>query len=632
MAMKLSVTATTSGADSFPDACCHRLFERQAARTPDAVAVVRGTRRLSYRELNEYANRVARFLQRQELAREELIGVALRRSPSLLAVLLGIWKAGCAYVPLDPVYPEERLAFMIRDTGMRLLFADADVPAWDAVGDGKGRVLQLDAVADSIARENGGDVEGTVVPRDLAYVMYTSGSTGQPKGAMITHAGLANYLCWAVDAYGVEAGASVPMHSSLSFDLTVTSLYVPLLAGAHVELLDDADGVQALAEALRAGRRGLVKLTPAHLDLLNQELRPLELAGAADVLVIGGENLTAERVANWREHAPQTRLINEYGPTETVVGCCIHEIRAGEAAGGSIPIGRPIANMRLHVLDEQLRPLPPGVAGELCIGGPGVARGYLNRPQLTDERFIPDTFSGEPGARLYRTGDIGRQREDGILEYLGRADDQVKIRSYRVELGEIEQALAGHPEVRICAAVAYDDGPQKDLAVFAVLRRRGGMPASQLFDYLRLRLPAFMLPGRCVVLDALPLNLNGKADRAALRAMAALAPRALAAVAPAQPTPRTPTERKVMESFCEVFPAQNIGIFDNFFDLGGSSMSAVRLMSALRATTGTDVPLRNLYENPTVAGLAETIDALSWSADAAAIPGDAGVERMRISL
>lgn len=612
------------------DEPCHRLFERQAAKTPDATAVVCGRRRLSYGELNEKAECVARYLQRQQVVREELVGVAMRRSPSLLAVLLGIWKAGCAYVPLDPAYPAERLAFMVGDAGMRLLFADVDLPA--AVRDaGRLRVLHPDVAVGTPAEPGAAAPGRTAAPRDLAYVMYTSGSTGAPKGAMITHGGLANYLCWASDAYGLAAGDSVPVHSSLSFDLTVTSLYLPLLVGAQVELLDEADGALALCAALRAGGRGLVKLTPAHLDLLSHELRPEEIAGAARVLVIGGEKLTAERVAAWRKFAPRTRLINEYGPTETVVGCCTHEIRADDPHSGSLPIGRPIAHTRLLVLDEAQRPRPAGVPGELWIGGPGVARGYLNRQELTRARFVPDRFSSDPDARLYRSGDIVRCREDGVFEFLGRVDDQVKIRGYRVEIGEVEQALGTHPDVRFGAVVAYDDADGRQLAAFAVPCRGVAMQAAALLDYLAHSLPAFMLPSRCVVLDAMPLDPNGKADRAALRGMAAAAPRIIAA-APSPAAPRTPTEQLVMECFRSVFPGRDVDLIDNFFDQGGDSMGAVRLMSALRVATGMNLPLRSLYEYPTVAGLAETIDALRWSAEAAAVPPDAATGRVRISI
>ena len=277
------------------------------------------------------------------------------------------------------------------------------------------------------------------------------------------HRGLVNYLWWAMKTYAVEPRSFVTVHSSISFDLTVTSLYTPLLAGATVELLPEDIAAQNLLTALRtSGNRALVKITPAHLELLGQQLSRDEVAGMSQVFVIGGENVLAEgSLQLWRQAAPKTRLINEYGPTETVVGCCVYEVQPQDPQNGSVPIGRPIANTQLYVLDDRLQPVPPGVTGELYIGGAGVARGYLNRPELTAERFLKDPFSGVPDARLYKTGDIARYRTDGTLEYLGRVDDQVKIRGYRVELGEIEAALAAHSNVQFCAVVAREDEPGK---------------------------------------------------------------------------------------------------------------------------------------------------------------------------
>lgn len=617
----------------FPNTCVHRLFERQAAKTPDAVAVVGDGRRLTYRQVNERANQLARHLRRQHPFPEELVGVALARTPLMVVALLGVWKAGCAYVPLDPAYPADRLAFMTRDAGLRLLLSDETSRGpFDGIGTGI-RMLGLDS---------GSPFEGEPVDDlgfgkagDLAYVMYTSGSTGQPKGVMIAHRGLVNYLCWAIDAYRIEAGGSVPVHSSLSFDLTVTSLYAPLLAGAQIELLREEENAQALLAALRARRRALVKITPAHLELLGHELRPEEMADAADVFVIGGENLMAERLAVWRENAPATRLINEYGPTEATVGCCIHEVDAGDAGHGSVPIGRPIAAMRLHVLDSLLRAVPPGTPGELYIGGPGVALGYLNRPELTRERFLPDPFSGEAGVRLYRTGDLARYRADGILEYLGRLDEQVKIRGYRIELGEVEHALAGHPDIRACAALAHEAAGGSELVAFAVARPGVALSGEMLAEFMRLRLPAYAVPSRWMLLDAMPLNPNGKVDKAALKAMADTILASPSEPAVAVPAPRTATEAMVAKVFREIFQ-RDVGMFENFFDIGGHSMTAVRLMAALRAAAGINLPLRNLYERPTIAGLAELLEALLWSRDArggaTAPPGEADAARTQISF
>ena len=331
----------------------------------------------------------------------------------MVVALLGVWKAGGAYVPLDPGYPPERLSFMLEDAQTVLLLTEEDCrPLFAGVG---AKAIYLDTDWARLESESADNTAPSANPSHLAYVMYTSGSTGKPKGAMIVHSGLVNYLTWAVKAYGVEPGLSAPVHSSISFDLTVTSLFVPLMAGGCVELLPEDVGAQnLLAALLREGNRSLVKITPAHLELLNTQITREQAAGITRAFVIGGDNLVAENLRLWRDLTPPTRLINEYGPTETVVGCCVHEVRPQDPRTGSIVIGRPIANTKLYVLDENFQAVGVGVMGELYIGGAGVARGYLNRPELTAERFLADPFSGEPGARLYKTGDLARCRADGI--------------------------------------------------------------------------------------------------------------------------------------------------------------------------------------------------------------------------
>jgi amino acid adenylation domain-containing protein len=579
----------------------HAQFEEQVARDPDALAVVYEEQRLTYRQLNERANQLARVLRRHGIGPDVLAGICLERSPELIVSLLAVWKAGGAYVPIDPAYPAERLAFMVRDAAIKVLLTTSKLRPLFTTGPDVQLCLDLEAAA--LATEPASDLEHTAAPSNLAYVMYTSGSTGQPKGAMILHSGLCNYLTWAAEAYGVKAGGAVPVHSSISFDLTVTSLYPALLKGARVELLPDDVAAQHLVSALK-GRRNwtLVKITPAHLDLLRQQIKPEEASGLTQVFVIGGENLLAETVQLWRDHAPDTRLINEYGPTETVVGCSIYEVRPGDPRTGSIPIGTPIANTQMYVLGPGLKPVPQGEQGEVYIGGAGVARGYLNRDELTKERFLADPFSATPGARMYKSGDLARVRPDGTFEYLGRVDNQVKVRGYRIELGEIEAVLAAHPGVQQCAVLARDETGSKQLVGYVV--SRGERPSPEALQaFVAERLPEYMIPTQLVFLDALPLTQNGKVDRKALPAPSAEGPADASAGAP----PRNDTERAIARIWADLLNVPAVGVDRDFFELGGHSLLAIQALSKVRDQLGVDLPPQTLFDHSTVAALAALI-------------------------
>jgi amino acid adenylation domain-containing protein len=601
----------------FPQVCTHELFELQVDRNPEAIAVVFGKRQLTYRELNEQANKVAHHLRRRGVKPNILVGVCLERSPEMIVALLAVWKAGGAYVPLDPGYPRERLSFMIEDAQPLVLLTENKCLPLLSISDGK--VICLDTDWAMLSQETGDNPAPIATPSNLAYVIYTSGSTGKPKGAMIVHSGLVNYLWWAIRTYAVEPGHAVPVHTSISFDLTVTSLYTTLLAGGKAELLPEDVGAQNLTAALlRGGNRGLVKITPAHLELLGTQIGSEQAAGMASAFVIGGENLLAETLRLWRDHAPSTRLFNEYGPTETVVGCCVHEVRAADPRSGSVSIGRPIANTQLYVLDENMHPVAPGVMGELYIGGFGVGLGYLNRPELTAERFLPDRFSGASGARLYKSGDLARYSSDGTLEYLGRADDQVKIHGYRIELGEIEATLAAEPTVQICAVLAREDEPGNKQLVGYVVSRNDAVPdTDQLRDFLIERLPEYMVPPRFVFLDSLPLTPNGKVDRKAL-------PAPPQAIVGAGGLPQTETEKAVAAIWSELLRMDGIGVEDDFFDLGGQSMTAVGLVARLRDAFDVNIELAVLFERPTIAGLSEAIDVLVLTSHAVASKSSSG--------
>jgi amino acid adenylation domain-containing protein/non-ribosomal peptide synthase protein (TIGR01720 family) len=584
-----------------PEVAAHRLFEAQAAATPDAIALSFEGETMTYRELDESSSRLARHLQALGVGPDVLVGLSLRRSPSLVVGLFGILKAGGAYVPLDPSYPLERLEWMLEDSAVPVVVTEeaiaGELPALSAV------LVCLDTDAETLASYEAGPLEGGAGPGDLAYVIYTSGSTGRPKGAMIEHRGLVNYLLWAKDAYRAASGAGAPVHSSVSFDLTVTGLYLPLLAGKRVDLVPEGDDAAALARALRE-RPGysLVKLTPAHLDVLAAELRGAEARGATGVFVIGGEALSWDKMAFWRESAPGTRLVNEYGPTETVVGCSVYDAAEGPLGLGSVPIGRAIANTRLHVLDGRLSPVPAGVPGELYIGGAGLARGYWSRPELTAERFVADPF--RPGERLYKTGDLARFRPDGELEFLGRLDTQVKVRGYRIELGEIEAALRRHAGVGDVVAIAREDAPgDRRLVAYVVPAADGAPDAAELRAFLAARLPDYMVPSAFVTLASIPLTSNGKVDRRALPA-----PDARAGLAE-RVAPRDAVEEALASIWSEVLGVAELGVNDGFFELGGHSLVATRVLARVRSSLGVDLPFRTMFEAPTIAALAERVRA-----------------------
>jgi len=597
---------------SYPETPVQRMFERQASLTPDAIAAemfgLPGA--YTYAELNLRANQLAQRLRELGVGPEVLVGVCIERSLDLVVAILGVLKAGGAYVPLDPSYPAQRLEFMMLDAGMPVVIGtDAlapcfTVPAGVAIirMDGTASVSESDA---AFARDRRplADARGSVrhddavetTPAHLAYVIYTSGSTGLPKGTLIEHRGLTNYLSWCVEAYRAAEGCGAPVSSAIGFDATITSFFAPLITGGKIVMLPEDRAIESLAECLRANRGfSLIKITPAHLEILSQLLRPEECAGRANAFVIGGEALRGDMLAFWRKHAPETRLINEYGPTETVVGCCVYEVV--DDLTGAVPIGRPIANTELYVLDGNMEPVPPGVVGELYIGGAGVARGYLNRPELTEASFVADPFSGRPGARLFRTGDLVRLvgRSPGSdLCFLGRMDSQVKIRGYRIELGEIENVLARYPGVEEAAA-AVSNGQ-----LAAYFTSRGASPAvGEIRRYLAERLPAYMVPAFLVALDEFPLTPNGKIDRAALPApeVSRAASRFVA--------PREPLELKIAAVWEQVLGIRPVGVKDNFFDLGGHSLLAVRLAALLEKETGQRVPLTTILRGPTVEQLA----------------------------
>ncbi|MER5883790.1 amino acid adenylation domain-containing protein [Streptomyces sp. NPDC001941] len=580
-----------------------QLFAEQVMATPDAPAVLGDDGdTVSYAELDARANRLASYLVGQGIGAESLVGLCLPRGVDAVVSMLAVWKAGAGYLPIDPEYPAERINFMLGDSGAALTLTTEEI--LDDLPAGRNRYVAVDSalVRMQLAAAS---VEAPELHTDrssLAYVIYTSGSTGRPKGVAITHEGLANYVSWAVGAYG-DGGGSAPLHSSLAFDLTVTSVLVPLASGATV-IASEAGGAEGLAELIREpGGFGLVKAVPAHLPLLSEMLSDAQVAQSARTWVVGGEALPPAVVRDWLALAPGSVVVNEYGPTETVVGCCVFEIVAGQELGESVPIGRPIANTRLYVLDERLQPVAPGVAGELYIAGIQLARGYVKRPGLTAERFTANPF--EPGQRMYRTGDVARWSRDGVLEYLGRSDEQVKVRGFRIEPGEVQAVVAAHREVAQAAVIAREDVPGDTRLVAYVVPSDPDEPDEGLPDGVRQlaaqRLPEHMVPAAVVVLDALPLTANGKLDRKALPA-----PEYAGGTGSGR-GPESREEEVLCEAFAQVLGVESVGVDDDFFALGGHSLLAVRVVNRIRTVLGAELEIAALFDAPTVAGLARRL-------------------------
>lgn len=472
------------------EGCFHRDFAASVALWPDATAVISPTETLTYLALDRRSNQLARALRRLGVGAETAVALVMERSAELPVAVLGIMKSGGAFVPLDPALPAQRLQFCLAETRAAVIVTQRHLapalPPHAAV------VICLDDDRHDVTREDADDPAAPVGPEDLAYILYTSGSTGTPKGVMVPHGGLSNYASWAADAYRIAAGSVTPVHSSLSFDMTLTSLLPPLLAGGAVELLAEAPGIEALVTALRRpGGVSLAKMTPTHLDLLRGTLAADELAGQAGAFVIGGEALQAARLEPWLRHAPGTRIYNEYGPTETVVGCTSYELPRDAAADRSVPIGRPIAGTAIYLLGRHLDLVPFGAPGEVFVAGAGVGRGYLRRAAATAAAFLPDPFARDPGARLYRTGDLARYLPSGDLDYLGRIDDQVKLHGFRIEPGEIEAALQRHPGVEAAAvAVRESDAGDRRLVAYLVPHRQRAVAVHGLLRLVREGPPA----------------------------------------------------------------------------------------------------------------------------------------------
>lgn len=589
----------------YPQACLHQLFAEQVALLPDAEAVVYGSTRLTYLQLDRRSNQVARFLVGEGICPEDRIGIFMDRSADLIVAMLGILKAGGTYVPIDIDYPAEQLRFIAEDTALRLVLTQRSV---NAVFPAAAPSVYLDDMDSPIRKCGDEPVTNRSTPESVAVVNYTSGSTGQPKAARIPHRAAVrmvrntNYVQVVSDDRIAQAG-------SPSFDATIMEIWLALANGATVvglrreTLLSPAE----LTSALRNDGINILALNTAYVHQIARDA-PEALKGVRKIL-FGGEAAEPGPLRKLLEHLGPGVLVNSYGPAEGCVITTYHEIADIPENALTVPIGRPVSNTQIYLLDHLQRPVPIGVQGEIYIGGEGVAHGYLNRPELTAQRFLPDTFSEKPGRLLYRTGDFARMRSNGEIEFVGRTDEQVKIRGHRIELAEVRHAIAAHPDVKQTFLMVREDAPgDKRLVAYVTLQRPLAAAQKSLRQHATDKLPPHMVPAAFVIVESIPLNVNGKVDRKALPAPGER-PESADSDQPAE----TDLERKLTKVWQQLLRVDRIGVNDNFFDLGGHSLLAARLIARIEKQLGNNIPMATLFEAPTIAQLAQRLRQRTYS-------------------
>jgi amino acid adenylation domain-containing protein len=595
----------------------HALFESQADRTPEAIAVAQSGESLTYRELNARANQLANFLLKSGVGLEDRIGIALLPSLNLPVALLAVLKAGCACLPLDLNYPQERLSLMLEDSRPVLVLTESDVADRLAFANTE-RVL-LDSEADTIFRGTASNLKRDIGTDNLAYVIYTSGSTGRPRGVLLPHRGLANHNRSSVGLYDLTPNDRVLQMSSISFDIAVEEIFPALAAGATLVLKDEAFSLQAdeFLHWIEEQRVSVLDLPTAFWHELVHQMSATAgtaLPQSLRLVILGGEKASTKMYRAWRKIAgDRVRVINTYGPTEaSVIVSAFEPARFPDVAlGDSLPLGLPACHAKIVLLDEDLKPVPQGTPGELHIGGDPLARGYLNHPELTARKFIRDPFSEDPNARLYKTGDMARYAASGQLEFMGRVDFQVKIRGFRVEPGEIEAVLHQYPNLAEAVVISHEHANgDKSLAAYTVWAA-GHAPAghTELYNFLKQRLPEYMVPSAFVTMQRLPLTVNGKVDRKALPKpdFTPVSGGASAAV------PQDELQAKLIGIWQSVLGRKDLGIDDNFFEMGGYSILAARLMHRVGQAMGTTLPLALLFQAPTVAKMAAMLQRDGWS-------------------
>jgi surfactin family lipopeptide synthetase A len=614
---KVLVEWNATQADYPREKCIHQLVEGQAVSDPDAVAVLQDRNKLTYGELDARANQLAHYLRKRGVGPEVPVGVCLDNSIELTVALLGVLKAGGACLPLDPAYPKERLQLMLEDSQAPLLLTrDGLLPE---LASAQTERLCMLSMAEALDRESVENPASVVTPASLAYVIYTSGSTGKPKGVMLTHGGLVNYIFAAIRLYGLKPSDRFLQFSSISFDIAIEEIFPTWAAGATL-VLRSGNFSLAGSDFLHFARQQKLTVISVATAYWHELVHELSESGAVlpeslRLVIVGGEKAQIQALENWRRIVGnRVRWINTYGPTETCVIASSFEPPATGTLPSSLPIGRPISNAKIHLLDRNLQPVPVGIPGEVHIGGPGVARGYLNRPDLTDEKFVRDPFSSEANARLYKTGDLARYLDNGEIEFVGRRDFQIKIRGFRVELGEIEAALGKHATVREALVIAREEGlNNKRLVGYIVPAADSVADPADLRKFLKRQLPEYMVPSDFVILDEFPLTPNGKVDRKALPA-----PQPSDASAD-HIAPTNIVEAELVEMWEEILAKKPISVRDNFFDLGGHSLLAVRLMRRIEQNFKRKLPLTTLFEAPTIEQFAALLQQEQWTPSQASL-------------
>ena len=586
----------------------HCLFEAQAQQTPEAIALAHQNHTFTYQALNQQANQLAHYLIDWGVHAEQLIGISLVRSPDMLVAFLGVLKAGAAYVPIDPNYPEARQQYILADAQVEITLAHSDLAG--TLASDQSKLICLDTAASTLARQPKHNPNLAISPEQLAYVIYTSGSTGSPKGVMAHHLGLVNYSLAIAEALDLTAADRMLQFSTMSFDFIVSEVYPTLAVGGTIVLRSDemVTSTQAFVDFIAAQKVSVIQFTTAfwHELVSGIDRLGITLPPSLRLVLFGGEKASLALCQQWtRTVGSYPRLFNAYGPTEATVITTVYDaVAEGYDPTDDLPIGRAVRNAQTYVLDENLQPVDPGKSGELYIGGPGVTRGYLNQPDKTAKAFIDSPFRS--GERLYKTGDLVRMDESGLIEFVGRVDFQVKIRGFRIELGEVESCLDRYGPIEQRIAIAREDTPgDKRLVVYVVMKSSQQLDRTDLKAFLQTQLPAFMMPSALVELPELPKNANGKIDRKALP---------VPTQADTQQTlvpPRTPLEEKLAELWRSVLGLEAVGITDNFFDIGGNSLLVMRLFSELEALFSQQLPLVEIFAAPTVEKMAERIEQVT---------------------